>query len=201
MLDFRDSLLKQLYMVDYIMPRLSAAQSVVLNQLFSRTILVGVETVQISHADMSRLTGLALVTTQRALRSLANDNLITIVGAYRPRVANEYRVNIHIPTELSIHLTGQRDPYIVLTSMLGDTQAAEENKLLLELTAEGAAVIDAILQSMTKMESDRYRREAMDALFTEGKRPTETLIAQKVTELLLQSFSDEKQRRYIQGKA
>ncbi len=193
----KELIIKNIYRTDYLAPRLgSAVKQAIVDQLFSRTVLVGKETVRISHADLSKLTGISSVTISKAMKELIKDGIIMIVGEYKPRIANEYKLSLRVPDNLSQWFSAQRNPYHVIKQI---TDAADEytESITLNLTEEGQAVVNSIKESMTAQEKELYRKKAREELILEGKDVTESNIENKITEIILRGFSDDKKRKYL----
>lgn len=195
-INIRNIIMLNIYRTDYLASRLSTVQQVIVDQLFSRTILVGKESVRISYTDLSRLTGISFVTISKAMKGLIKDKLVKITGNYRPRIANEYSLNLEIPGNLQAWFSAQRDPYGTLARLSG-----EEEEQDWELTTEGEAILNSIKDSMTYSEKELYRKKAQEELVLQGKEITDTNIDNKITEILLRSFSDEKKKRYCRKPA
>lgn len=191
--NLKDIILLNIYRTDFLAPQLKGAvKQAIVDQLFSRTILVGKESVRISHSDISKLTGISTITISRAMKELIRDRIIRVLGSYKPRTANEYGLNIQAPTNLQIWFSAQRDPRLVLNEVSG----VEAEVTSLTLTAEGEAVINSIKDSMSVAEKEIYKRKAQEELILMGLDLTELNIENKITEMLLRSFSDEKRNKY-----
>ncbi len=194
--DFSQVLLYNVFRTDFLARKVkSPAKQAILDQIFSRTILVGQEACTLSYSDLNALTGMAIKTIARALKELiAKDGLVVLQGAYGPRVAQTYRLNIQIPVKTEQAFSIQRDPWLLVASVLGTTTEPGREKL--ELTPEGQAVFDAIKQSMKRSEYGVYRRKAFQLLSTRGEVPEESAIEAAVDELVLDTFSEEKRLLY-----
>jgi len=194
---YKDIIIKNIYRTDYLAPRLGGAvKQAIVDQLFSRTVLVGKETVRISHTDLSKLTGISPVTISKAMKELIKEGIIMIVGEYRPRVANEYKLNLRVPDNLSQWFSAQRNPFSVIKQLTGSADDYTES-ITLNLTEEGQAVVNSIKESMTTLEKELYRKKAREELILEGKDVTESNIENKITEIILRGFSDDKKRKYL----
>ncbi len=191
--DIKKILIKNIYRTDYLAPQLgSAVKQAIVDQIFSRTVLVGKESVRLSFSDLSKLTGISTVTISRAMKDLIKQGVVRIVSEYKPKVANEYSLNI--PENLSGWMSIQRDPYIVFRDI---TETEEKSYQEVELTEEGQAIVNSIKDSMTQVEKELYKKRARDELSIEGKPPTEANIDKKITEIIIRGFSDDKKERYI----
>ena len=194
--DLRQVLLYNVFRTDFLARKVkSPAKQAILDQIFSRTILVGQDACTLSYSDLGALTGMAIKTISRALKELImKDGLVVIEGAYGPRVAQTYRLNVTVPAKTEQAFPVQRDPWLLVASVLGTT--AEPGHEKLKLTQEGQAVIEAIKQSMKRSEHGVYRRRAYQLLSSRGEAPTESVIEEAVSELILDTFSDEKRSLY-----
>ena len=191
--DIKKILIKNIYRTDYLAPQLgSAVKQAIVDQIFSRTVLVGKESVRLSFSDLSKLTGISTVTISRAMKDLIKQGVVRIVSEYKPKVANEYSLNI--PENLTSWMSIQRDPYIVFRDI---TETEEKSYQDVELTEEGQAIVNSIKDSMTQVEKELYRKRAREELSIEGKPPTEANIDKKITEIIIRGFSDDKKERYI----
>jgi len=196
-MDIKSILIKNIYRTDYLAPRLdSAVKQVIVDQIFSRTVLVGKETMRISHAELSKITGISTVTISKAMRELVKEGILVLVGEYKPKIPCEYRLNIEVPDDLTPWLSCQRNPFDFFRNLpSGNDEHRDEGAY--ELTAEGHAIINSIKESMTRAERELYRKKAKDELLLEGKDLSEESIERKITQILIRGFSDEKKRRYL----
>ena len=194
--DFSQVLLYNVFRTDFLARKVkSPAKQAILDQIFSRTILVGQDACTLSYSDLNALTGMAIKTIARALKELiAKDGLVVLQGAYGPRVAQTYRLNIQIPEKTEQAFSIQRDPWLLVASVMGTTTEPGLEKL--DLTPEGQAVIETIKQSLKRSEYGVYRRRAYQLLSSRGQVPTEATIEKAINELLLDNFSDEKRLLY-----
>ena len=173
----------------------SPAKQAILDQIFSRTILVGQDACTLSYSDLNALTGMAIKTIARALKELiVKDGIVVLQGAYGPRVAQTYRLNIQIPVKTEQAFPIQRDPWLLVASVMGTTTEPGLEKL--DLTPEGRAVIETIKQSLKRSEYGVYRRRAYQLLSSREQAPTEATIEEAINELILDNFSDEKRLLY-----
>ncbi len=195
--EIKDIITKNIYRTDYLASQLgSAVKQVIVDQLFSRTILVGKESVRISLSDLSRLTGISTITISRAMKDLIKQGVVRIVGEYRPKVANEYALNIPDISKLPKWMPVQRVPDMLFRELAG----SQPQEMDYELTEEGQSIINSIKDSMTQTEKEIYRKKAREELLFEGKTPSEANIDRKITEIIIRSFSDEKREKYIRTK-
>ena len=194
--DFSQVLLYNVFRTDFLARKVkSPAKQAILDQIFSRTILVGQDACTLSYSDLNALTGMAIKTISRALKELiAKDGLVVLQGAYGPRVAQTYRLNIQIPVKTEQAFSIQRDPWLLVASVLGTTTEPGLEKL--DLTPEGQAVIETIKQSLKRSEYGVYRRRAYQLLSSRGQAHTEVTIEEAINELILDNFSDEKRLLY-----
>lgn len=194
MIDIKEKIALSIYKTDYIYPRLrDTVKCVLYDILFSRTVLEGKSSVRISYSDLVFLSGCSLSTVKTALKEMIADGLIRIVGAHHSRIANEYALNIKIPENLTPIAPSQRIPEKVIKSLL--TTDKKEKKF--ELNAEGHAVVNSIKSAMSPHERKLYEKRAIDELIIEGEEITETAIENKITELIVRSFSSEKRKKYL----
>ena len=119
---------------------------------------------------------------------------VILQGAYGPRVAQTYRLNIQIPVKTEQAFPIQRDPWRLVASVMGPT--TEPGLERLDLTPEGQAVIETIKQSLKRSEYGVYRRRAYQLLSSREQAPTEATIEEAINELILDNFSDEKRLLY-----
>jgi|GEM_PF-762981 DNA-binding MarR family transcriptional regulator len=194
--DFSQVLLYNVFRTDFLARKVkSPAKQAILDQIFSRTILVGQDACTLSYSDLNALTGMAIKTISRALKELIlKDRLVILQGAYGPRVAQTYRLNIQIPVKAEQAFSIQRDPWLLVASVMGTTTEPGIEKL--DLTPEGQAVIETIKQSLKRSEYGVYRRRAYQLLSSRGQAPTEATIEEAINELILDNFSDEKRLLY-----
>ncbi|RMG02754.1 MAG: winged helix-turn-helix transcriptional regulator [Nitrospirae bacterium] len=196
MFNIKEIIIKNIYRTDYLAPRLdSAVKQVIVDQIFSRTVLAGKETVRISHADLSKITGISTVTISKAMRELVKEGILVLVGEYKPKIPCEYRLNLEVPQDITPWLSVQRNPYDITRSISKNGDQEKEDDY--ELTAEGHAIINSIKESMTRTERELYRKKAREELLLEGKDLSEDSIERKITQILIRGFSDEKKRRYL----
>jgi hypothetical protein len=194
--DFSQVLLYNVFRTDFLARKVkSPAKQAILDQIFSRTILVGQDACTLSYSDLNALTGMAIKTIARALKELiVKDGIVVLQGAYGPRVAQTYRLNIQIPVKTEQAFPIQRDPWLLVASVMGTTTEPGLEKL--DLTPEGRAVIETIKQSLKRSEYGVYRRRAYQLLSSREQAPTEATIEEAINELILDNFSDEKRLLY-----
>ena len=194
--DFSQVLLYNVFRTDFLARKVkSPAKQTILDQIFSRTILVGQDACTLSYSDLNALTGMAIKTISRAIKELiSKDGLVVLQGAYGPRVAQTYRLNIQIPVKTEQAFPIQRDPWRLVASVMGPT--TEPGLERLDLTPEGQAVIETIKQSLKRSEYGVYRRRAYQLLSSRGQAHTEVTIEEAINELILDNFSDEKRLLY-----
>ena len=113
--DLSQIILYNVFRTDFLARKVkSPAKQAILDQIFSRTILVGQEACTLSYSDLNALTGMAIKTISRALKELiAKDGLVVLQGAYGPRVAQTYRLNIQIPVKTEQAFSIQRDLWLL----------------------------------------------------------------------------------------
>src|SRR5664279_4735862 len=194
--DFSQVLLYNVFRTDFLARKVkSTAKQAILDQIFSRTILVGQDACTLSYSDLNALTGMAIKTISRALKELiVKDGLVVLQGAYGPRIAQTYRLNIQIPVKTEQAFSIQRDPWLLVASVMGTTTEPGLEKL--DLTPEGQVVIETIKQSLKRSEYGVYRRRAYLLLSSRGQTPTEATIEEAINALILDNFSDEKRLLY-----
>ena len=193
MIDFKEIIALSIYKTDYIYPMLKdTVKCVIYDIIFSRTILVGKPSARISYNDFASLSGCSQTTVKHALKEMLIDGYIKIVGAHYSRTANEYALNIKIPENLIPVLPAQRYPYKTINIAITQKQPAK-----LVLNSEGQAVINAIKSSMSHHERKLYEQKAINELMIEGVELTEEAIDNKITDLIIRSFSGEKRQKYL----
>jgi len=193
MIDFRELIALLIYKTDYIYPRLrDTVKCVIYDIIFSRTVLVGKSSARISYNDFAVLSGCSLTTVKHALKEMILDGHIKIVGSHYSRTANEYALEIKIPENIAPVLPPQRLPYKTVNTII-----AQKDKPKLVLSPEGQAVINTIKSSMSHHERKLYEQKAINELMIEGTELTEQAIDEKITEILIRSFSSEKRQKYL----
>lgn len=193
--EIKQVILKNIYRTDFVNPRLSVFQQVILDQMFSRTVLVGKETTRLSLGHLQRLTGMSVPAISKAIRHLVSEGYLEIVSEWKPKVPVEYRVKLDIPADLKTFFQPQRHPGLIFNELF----TREEQLEKFELTAEGHAAINAIKESMSSYERDLYVKKARQELLAQGTEPTEKAISEKITEILLRNVSDEKKHRWVKS--
>lgn len=193
--EIKQIILKNIYRTDFINPRLTVFQQAILDQIFSRTILVGKETVRLSFGHLHRLTGISTPAISKAVRHLIREGYLEIVSEWKPKVPIEYRIKIDIPAGLRTFFQPQRSPELVFSEVFIQEGFSEG----FELTAEGHAAINAIKESMSVYEHDLYVKKARQELLSQGAELTERAVNEKITEILLRNISDEKKRRWVRS--
>ncbi len=193
-LDIKELLALIIYKNDYIYPLLKdTVQCVILDIIFSRTILEGKPSVKISYQDLALLAGCSVGTVKSALKDLILSSLIKIVGNHRSRIANEYAVNLKIPENLKQFMPLQRLPYKTVSQII----SGNNRKPVLQLTAEGMAIVNSIKASMSPHERALYEKKAVDELIIENVEINDESIDRKITEIIIRGFSSEKRKKYL----
>ncbi|GAB5045630.1 hypothetical protein [Thermodesulfovibrio sp. TK110] len=194
MVDIKEIIALSVYKTDYIYPQLKdTVKCVLYDIIFSKTVLEGKASARISYSDFAFLSGCSLTTIKTALKEMLADGYIKIVGAYYSRIANEYALNIKIPENLTPISNVQRVPQKVVKSTLHRNDVSKKY----ELTQEGHAIVNAIKSSMSQHERKLYEKKAIDELIIENTEITEQAIENKITEIIVRNFSNEKRKKYV----
>lgn len=191
--EIKEIILKNIYRTDFVNPRLPVLQQAVLDQFFSRTILIGRETVKLSLGHLQKLTGISIPTLSKTLKRLVSEGYLEIVSEWKPKVPIEYRVRLDIPTDLKTFFQPQRSPKLVFNELFLPEEAIGK----FELTAEGHAAISSIKEGMSVPERELYMKKVRQELLIQGAELTEKGINDRFVEILLRSVSDEKKRKWI----
>lgn len=194
-MDIKELLAFIIYKNDYIYPLLKdTVQCVLLDILFSRTILEGKPSVKISYQDLSLLSGCSPGTVKSALKELILSGLVKVVGSHHSRIANEYALNIRIPKNIKQFMPLQRLPYKTVNQII----SGNNNKNpVFKLNSEGMAIVNAIKANMSPHEKALYEKKAVDELIIESVEITEEAIDNKITEIIVRGFSNEKRKKYL----
>lgn len=193
-IDVRELIALMIYKNDYIYPLLKdTVQCVLLDIIFSRTIVEGKKSVRISYQDLALLSGCSAGTVKSALKELILAGYIKITGSHHSKIANEYALNIKVPENVKQFMPLQRLPYKTVNEIISGKQRPKSY----ELTAEGMAVLNAIKANMSKHERNLYEKKAIDELIIEGLEITEEAIENKITEIIIRNFSSEKRKKYL----
>lgn len=194
-LDIKNIIALIIYKNDYIYPLLKdTVQCVILDILFSRTILEGKSSVRISYQDLALLSGCSIATVKSALKELVLAGHIKITGNHHSKIAYEYTVNIKIPDNIKQFLPLQRLPYKTVNKIISGNYSRPKN---FTLTPEGEAVLNAIKANMSKHERTVYENKAVNELMIEGVELTEQNIENKINEIIIRNFSNEKRKKYL----